>query len=316
MKTVIELNGLTKSYGGKVLAVNNLTFSVDKGAILGFVGPNGAGKTTTIRMLTGLLNPTSGSAWINGYDVETQLSKVKRSIGYLPQDFGLYEYMSVYEYLDLVGKMYGIRSGRKEAYSRTLETVGLDHLSKRKIATLSTGEKQRLGIAQTIVHDPEIIFLDEPTSSLDPIGRREAYQVLSKMTLEGKTVFISSHILAELTKVITNVVVITEGNLLFSGSVKALLSKASRPDQRSQLKLSFRKLDERLVERIKKSPWIENVSRLTNSELSVEVRDPEQARIDLVKLIASSDSILDSFTSTSGDLEGVILDMISKAKGN
>jgi ABC-2 type transport system ATP-binding protein len=299
-----------------VLAVNNLTFNVEKGSILGFVGPNGAGKTTTIRILTGLLNPTSGSAWINGYDVKTQLSKVKRSIGYLPQDFGLYDYMRVYEYLDLIGKMYGIRSGRKEIYSQILETVGLDHLTKRKIATLSTGEKQRLGIAQTIVHDPEIIFLDEPTSSLDPIGRREVYQVLRKLIREGKTVFISSHILAELAKIITDVVVIKEGNLLFSGSVKELLAKDSSLAQKSQLKLSFEMLDEELIERIKKSSGIKSVSKITNTEILIEVKDLEQAKINLIKLIANSNSILDTFTSTSGDLEDIILEMIAKTNGN
>jgi ABC-2 type transport system ATP-binding protein len=299
-----------------VLAVNNLTFNVEKGSILGFVGPNGAGKTTTIRILTGLLNPTSGSAWINGYDVKTQLSKVKRSIGYLPQDFGLYDYMRVYEYLDLIGKMYEIRSGRKEIYSQILETVGLDHLTKRKIATLSTGEKQRLGIAQTIVHDPEIIFLDEPTSSLDPIGRREVYQVLRKLIREGKTVFISSHILAELAKIITDVVVIKEGNLLFSGSVKELLAKDSSLAQKSQLKLSFEMLDEELIERIKKSSGIKSVSKITNTEILIEVKDLEQAKINLIKLIANSNSILDTFTSTSGDLEDIILEMIAKTNGN
>lgn len=307
---MIELNNLTKVYKGNILAANKLTFKVSRGTILGFVGPNGAGKTTTIRMLIGLLKPTAGTASVNGYDVRTELSKVKKSIGYLPQDFGLYPFMKVEEYLDFVCKFYPIITERKKLRQQALETVGLTHLSNRRIRTLSTGEKQRLGIAQAIFHNPDIIFLDEPTSSLDPIGRQEVYQVLSKLIKEGKTIFISSHILAELVKVITDLVIIKSGSLLFSGSVKELLSKYAQRQQR-QFRLSFDLLDEDLLVHIRGASCVQHITMLSSNEILVEVDDIKQAKTELIKLIANSNSVLNTFSSTNEDLEKIIINLIA-----
>ncbi len=310
LNPVIELNNLTKVYKGNVLAVNKLSFKVSRGSILGFVGPNGAGKTTTIRMLIGLLKPTTGSASVNGYDVKTELSMVKKSIGYLPQDFGLYSFMKVEEYLDYVSKFYPITIGQEKLQQDAMETVGLTHLSNRRIRTLSTGEKQRLGIAQAILHNPDIIFLDEPTSSLDPIGRQEVYQVLSKLIEEDKTIFISSHILAELVKVITDLVIIKNGSLLFSGSVKELLSQYAQRQQR-QFRLSFDFLDEDLLAHIQDTSYVQYITRLSNNEILVEVDNVKQAKIELIKLIADSDSVLNTFSSTNKDLEKIIINLIA-----
>lgn len=310
MNAVIELNNLTKVYKGNILAVNKLTFKVTRGTILGFVGPNGAGKTTTIRMLIGLLKPTAGTASVNGYDVKSELSKVKECIGYLPQDFGLYPFMKVDEYLDFVGKLYTIATERKELQQQAMETVGLNHLSNRRIKTLSTGEKQRLGIAQAILHNPDIIFLDEPTSSLDPIGRQEVYQVLTRLIKEGKTIFISSHILAELVKVITDLVIIKSGDLIFSGSVKELLSKYTQRLQR-QFRLSFDLLDEDLLAHIRSASCVQHITMLSSNEILVEVDDVNQAKSELIKLIANSNSVLNTFSSTNEDIEKIIINLIA-----
>lgn len=310
MNAVIELNNLTKVYKGNVLAVNKLTFKVTRGTILGFVGPNGAGKTTTIRMLIGLLKPTAGTASVNGYDVNSELSNVKDCIGYLPQEFGLYPFMKVDEYLDFVSKLYTIATERKELQQQALETVGLNHLSNRRIRTLSTGEKQRLGIAQAIFHNPDIIFLDEPTSSLDPIGRQEVYQVLTRLIKEGKTIFISSHILAELVKVITDLVIIKSGSLLFSGSVNELLSKYAQRQQR-QFRLSFDLLDEVLLAHIRDASCVQYITRLSSNEILVGVDDVKQAKIELIRLIANSNSVLNTFSSTNEDLEEIIINLIA-----
>ncbi|MFQ5819969.1 MAG: ABC transporter ATP-binding protein [Candidatus Heimdallarchaeota archaeon] len=307
---MIELNNLTKVYKGNVLAVNKLTFKVTRGTILGFVGPNGAGKTTTIRMLIGLLKPTAGTASVNGYDVNSELSNVKDCIGYLPQEFGLYPFMKVDEYLDFVSKLYTIATERKELQQQALETVGLNHLSNRRIRTLSTGEKQRLGIAQAIFHNPDIIFLDEPTSSLDPIGRQEVYQVLTRLIKEGKTIFISSHILAELVKVITDLVIIKSGSLLFSGSVNELLSKYAQRQQR-QFRLSFDLLDEVLLAHIRDASCVQYITRLSSNEILVGVDDVKQAKIELIRLIANSNSVLNTFSSTNEDLEEIIINLIA-----
>lgn len=310
MNAVIELNNLTKVYKGNILAVNKLSFKVSKGSILGFVGPNGAGKTTTIRMLIGLLKPTTGTARVNGYDVKTELSEVKKSIGYLPQDFGLYSFMKVEEYLDFVCKFYSIITERKKLQQQVLETVGLLHLFNRRIRTLSTGEKQRLGIAQAILHNPDIIFLDEPTSSLDPIGRQEVYQVLTRLIKEGKTIFISSHILAELVKVITDLVIIKSGSLLFSGSVKKLISQYAQRQQR-QFRLCFDLLDEDLLAHIQGASWVQHITRLSNNEIVVEVDDVKQAKLELIQLIANSNSVLNTFSSTNEDIEKIIINLIT-----
>ncbi|MFQ6123602.1 MAG: ABC transporter ATP-binding protein [Candidatus Heimdallarchaeota archaeon] len=307
---MIELNNLTKVYKGNILAVNKLSFKVSKGSILGFVGPNGAGKTTTIRMLIGLLKPTTGTARVNGYDVKTELSEVKKSIGYLPQDFGLYSFMKVEEYLDFVCKFYSIITERKKLQQQVLETVGLLHLFNRRIRTLSTGEKQRLGIAQAILHNPDIIFLDEPTSSLDPIGRQEVYQVLTRLIKEGKTIFISSHILAELVKVITDLVIIKSGSLLFSGSVKKLISQYAQRQQR-QFRLCFDLLDEDLLAHIQGASWVQHITRLSNNEIVVEVDDVKQAKLELIQLIANSNSVLNTFSSTNEDIEKIIINLIT-----
>jgi len=307
---VIELNNLTKVYKGNVLAVNKLTFKVTRGTILGFVGPNGAGKTTAIRMLIGLLKPTAGTASVNGYDVKSELSKVKECIGYLPQDFGLYPFMKVDEYLDFVCKLYTIATERKKLLQQALEMVGLNHLSNRRIRTLSTGEKQRLGIAQAILHNPDIIFLDEPTSSLDPIGRQEVYQVLTRLIKEGKTIFISSHILAELLKVITDLVIIKSGSLLFSGSVNELLSKYAQRQQR-QFRLSFDLLDEVLLAHIRGASCVQHITRLSSNEILVEVDNVKQAKTELIRLIADSNSVLNTFSSTNEDLEEIIINLIA-----
>jgi len=310
LKPVIELNNLTKVYKGNILAANKLTFKVSRGTILGFVGPNGAGKTTTIRMLIGLLKPTAGTASVNGYDVRTELSKVKKSIGYLPQDFGLYPFMKVEEYLDFVCKFYSITTERKKLRQQALETVGLTHISNRRIRTLSTGEKQRLGIAQAILHNPDIIFLDEPTSSLDPIGRQEVYQVLTKLIKEGKTIFISSHILAELVKVITDLVIIKNGSLIFSGSIPELLSKYAQQQQR-QFRLCFDLLDKDLLAHIQDASCVQQITMLSSNEMLIEVGDIKQAKIELIKLIADSKSVLNTFSSTNEDLEKIIINLIA-----
>ncbi|MEM4736108.1 MAG: ABC transporter ATP-binding protein [Candidatus Thorarchaeota archaeon] len=310
MKTVIELDSVAKTYGKSIVALRNLSFKVREGSLVGFVGPNGAGKTTTLKILTGLLAPSSGKAYVDGHDVSHDLTGVRKTIGYLPQDFGVYPFMRVDQYLYHVSRFYMTGAARDDAVREAIESVGLSHLSRRKISTLSTGERQRLGIAQSLIHGPRVLLLDEPTSSLDPIGRREIYSVIRQLAKSGKTVVISSHILAELVKVITDIVVIRSGALLFSGTVDQL-QRHLQHGKRDYIRLVFDVLDDSLPKQIEQLQSVDSVTRVQSNELTVHANDVDRARMDVVRLVASSNSILSSLTSGLGDLEDLIVDMIT-----
>ncbi len=189
---------------------------IKKGEIFGFIGPNGAGKTTTIDILATFLKPTRGDAYINGYSVVSQAKKVREIIGYMPDFFGLYENLRVWEYLDFFAKAYKIDSARKRI-KEVLETVGLEGKEKIFIRELSRGMKQKLCIAKTLIHEPDYLILDEPASGLDPKSRIELLNLLKDLRREGKTIFVSSHILREIEDVCTNIGIINKGKLVAHG---------------------------------------------------------------------------------------------------
>src|SRR6516225_4818522 len=190
---VVETKELTKKYG-KFLALDRLTMSVERGQILGFVGPNGAGKTTTIKILVGLARPTSGSARVAGVDCVAGARKLKRLVGYMPDTFGGYDNMRVGEYLDFFGAAFGIpRRQRARRIGELLDTAGASSYRDLYVEALSHGMKQRVAIARTLLHDPAVIFLDEPTNGLDPQARIEMRQLLLDLARRGKTLIVTSH---------------------------------------------------------------------------------------------------------------------------
>jgi ABC-2 type transport system ATP-binding protein len=222
---VIKTVHLTKFYD-KFEAVHDLNIEVGLGILFGFIGPNGAGKTTTIRMLCGLLRPSSGNAYINGVDVDRYPRKVKGLVGYMPDSFGVYDRMRVWEYLDFFGAAYRIpRKQRQEQVERVLDLTGSGYMRDYFMGTLSKGMRQRVGIAKTLVHDPAVLFLDEPTAGLDPVARIEMRELLKKLKALGKTVIISSHILPELASVCDEVGIIEKSRLLACGPIKKILSE-------------------------------------------------------------------------------------------
>ncbi len=222
MPVIIETKNLTKRYG-KLTAVNELSLAVEQGSIYGFVGPNGAGKTTTMRMITTLLRATSGEAWVAGHSVARDPRGVRRAIGYMPDFFGVYDDMKVWEYLDFFAACYNIpEAARGGLITDLLELVDLSHRRDDQVDTLSRGMKQRLCLARTLAHDPQVLILDEPASGLDPRARIEIRELLVELSRMGKTIFFSTHILADVAEICTQVGIVEAGRLVAQGSLEEM----------------------------------------------------------------------------------------------
>ncbi len=220
---MIDIQNLTKTYG-RFTAVKNLSFEVGAGQVVGFLGPNGAGKTTTLRMLTGYLPPTSGTASIAGYDIFKDSVKARQQIGYMPENVPLYDDMRVREYLKFRAHLKGL-SGRaaRNNIMETIETCGLTHMRKRMIKTLSKGYRQRVGLADALLNDPELLVLDEPTNGLDPNQIRSIRKLIKKLG-ENHTILVSSHILSEVEMIADHIVIIDGGQIQASDSPENLIS--------------------------------------------------------------------------------------------
>jgi ABC-2 type transport system ATP-binding protein len=215
---VIDIHNLTKKYGNFV-AVKDLTLQVKEGEIFGFLGHNGAGKTTTINMLTTLLEPTSGSGTVAGYDIRTEALEVRREIGYLPENVQLYDSMTAYENLEYFSKLSGIRQPDKKI-RKELDFLGARSYADKKISALSKGMRQRIGIAQEIIHEPKVLFLDEPTAGLDPFGVRQLRDIILRLNAEkGITIFMNTHLLQEVTKTCSTIGVLNHGSLIYVDSL-------------------------------------------------------------------------------------------------
>jgi ABC-2 type transport system ATP-binding protein len=223
MTFIIETHDLTKRYGA-MLALDHLNLQVPAGAIFGFIGPNGAGKTTTMRILTTLLQPTSGEAWVAGQSVTRELRNVRKSVGFMPDFFGVYDNMKSWEYLDFFGRAYNVPAARRKTLiGELLALVDLSDKRDADVMGLSRGMKQRLSLARTMMHDPALLILDEPASGLDPRARIELRELLKELRALGKTMLISSHILTELAEMCTHIAIIERGKLLASGDVQTIL---------------------------------------------------------------------------------------------
>ncbi len=226
---MIEVEHLTKKYGDLV-AVRDLTFTVSKGKIWGLLGPNAAGKTTTMRILTGYLPATEGQARVAGFNVFDQPNEVKKTIGYLPETLPLYTEMTVNSYLSFVAELKQVPAAKKKAaIDRAIKVAGLEPVKNRLIKNISRGFKQRVGIAQALIHDPQVLILDEPTIGLDPAQIVEIRSLIKSLKGEH-TIILSTHILAEVTQVCDGVVIINEGRLMAAGSLDELSSSFQQKD--------------------------------------------------------------------------------------
>jgi ABC-2 type transport system ATP-binding protein len=236
VEPMIKVEGLQKRYG-QTRALDGLTMAVEPGSIYGFVGPNGAGKTTTMRILATLLQADGGSGWIAGEDVRLHPGRVRARLGFMPDFFGVYEDLNVYEYLDFYARSYGVPAKkRRTTIDELLELIDLPHKRNDMVENLSRGMKQRLGLARCLVHDPDVLLLDEPASGMDPRARYEMREIVKELQRLGKTVLVSSHILLELAEMCTHIGIIQDGHLIREGLVDHVL-RGMQPGRAIELRL-------------------------------------------------------------------------------
>lgn len=303
---MIEVEHLTKKYGD-LLAVKDLSFRVDKGKIWGLLGPNAAGKTTTMRILTGYLPATDGKASVADHDVFEQPNKVKKIIGYLPEVLPLYPEMTVHSFLDFVSEIKQIPSSqRKEAVDKAIGISGLEPVQGRLIKNISKGYKQRLGIAQALIHNPQVLILDEPTIGLDPAQIIEIRQLIKSLKGEH-TILISTHILAEVTQVCDGAVIINEGALMASGSLEDLTASFIRKEG---VALKLRKKGKEVLSLFGKIPGVAKVS-LEDDEFTIEWSKGRDLRDDITRLIVDQDLGLLEMRPLAMNIEDLYLKVVS-----
>jgi gliding motility-associated transport system ATP-binding protein len=229
MSEAIKVKSLTKSFG-PIHAVRGVSFNVNHGEVLGFLGPNGAGKSTTMKMITGFLEPTSGTVEVNGHDVLENPLAVKKSIGYLPEGAPAYGEMTVRSFLNFIADIRQLTgSNRQKRIDNVIERINIKSVIDQSIETLSKGYKRRVGIAQAILHDPDTLILDEPTDGLDPNQKHEVRKLIKEMA-QDKAIIISTHILEEVDAVCSRAIIIASGELLFDGTPTELIAKSNRKD--------------------------------------------------------------------------------------
>ncbi|QQE73939.1 ABC transporter ATP-binding protein [Brevibacillus composti] len=308
---MIKIDQLRKKYG-KMEALKGLSLEIGKGTVFGFVGPNGAGKSTTMSILATLLEPTSGSAYVGGYEVTRHPREVRKLIGYMPDFFGVYDNLTAEEYLDFYGANYDIPpQERRQIIPQLLELVNLSHKRDAYVDSLSRGMKQRLGLARCLVHNPEVLILDEPASGLDPRARIELREILKELRDMGKTIIISSHILPELAEMCDVIGIIEEGNLIAFGRVDEIYAK-----MQEKRVLRIRLLDrlEEAVIQLKQQPSVSGVTREGNWLVAGFAGDDVQ-QVELLQTLTHAGFPVAAFNEAEGDLEEIFLE-ITKGVGS
>ncbi len=300
---MIELKNFGKQYGD-FTAVENLNLKIEAGEMFGFIGPNGAGKSTTIRFLATLLKASHGEGTVNGHSVTKDPIAVRRSVGYMPDNFGVYDGMKVWEFLDFFAVAYQVpRARRKAVLSDVLELLDLTHKRDDFVNGLSRGMKQRLCLAKTLVHDPPVLILDEPSSGLDPRARLEVKALLKELRRMGKTILISSHILTELADCCTSIGIIERGQLLLHGPIE----KVYRQIQRNRtLEVRFAGDTAAGISLIRSDPKVRQVIEDTRS-CTVELDGGDGDVQRLLRQLALAECGLVSFADKEPTLEDVFM---------
>jgi ABC-2 type transport system ATP-binding protein len=307
----IEARGLTKRFGA-ILALDRLDLVVPRGSIFGLLGPNGAGKTTTIRILTGLARSTAGSASVAGVEVSLDEPELHRRLGYLDQDPRFYGWMKGRELLELVGRLHGLRaSALQSRVTEMLARTGLSAAAERRIGGYSGGMRQRLGIAQALLHGPQILFLDEPVSSLDPEGRSDLLELIAGLRGEATVVF-STHLLSDVERICDRIAILDRGRRVTEGPLGELLAAHARPIFRLVPAPGQDDLVDALVERLRAAPWTTDVSA-AGGVIRVTVSDPKAAASGVLSLAVATGVVLDLFERARPTLEDVFHELVGPA---
>jgi ABC-2 type transport system ATP-binding protein len=315
MTAAIEVRALTKTYG-QTLAVDNVDLEIGQGEIFGLVGPNGAGKSTLIRMLATLLEPTAGTARVSGMDVTGQPNKVRRVIGYMPDTFGVYDDMRVWEYLDFFARVYVIPvSRRRTLVADLLQLVDLSSKRDAYVQSLSRGMQQRLCLAHALVHDPRVLLLDEPASGLDPRARAELRELLRELRSLGKTIVISSHILPELEELCTAVAIIDRGRVLASGSVDEIQARFQRGSVVRARVLGGADELRAAAEFFAAQPEVASVASLPDGRIDLALPADDEATSELLYRALSDGHRVVSFAPVASDLEELFLQITAPSDG-
>ena len=309
----IRCQGLTKHYGS-IVALDNLDLTIEEEVIFGFLGPNGAGKTTALKIFTGLSRPTSGKAWVAGEEVVSHSHSLQSKIGYLPEEPAFYNWMTGREYLTFVGQIFSLST--RDIVKRCdelLELVDLSRDASRRVSGYSRGMRQRLGIAQALMNKPSVLFLDEPCSALDPLGRAEVLETLIRLKEQATTIFMSSHILADVERVCDVVGIIDRGRLVVESGVEELRQRFAHPI----FEIEFEEPAASFVKLLEPLPWVEKVKAVEEGnvfKLRISARDVATAKAELPKMIAESGLTLRQYQMVLPTLEEVFIELVGNRK--
>ncbi len=309
MKPLLQIEKLTK-YFRQTSALMGVTFHVFPGEIFGYLGPNGAGKTTTIRILLGLLQPNSGTAEVFGQDIRFAGADLRRRMGFVLQEVGLYDRLSAYDNMKFYGRLYGIPAGKlQQCIPELLEKVDLNERREEQVSAFSRGMKQRLAIARALLHKPELLFLDEPTAGMDPEGQNKIHNIIRRL-IQGRerTVFLTSHNLGEVQKLCTRIAILRKGELLACDTIENLGCAIDLP----RIKIRLTQISHRreLETALQQSPFVASF-RLHDMDLEVELNDLEDTP-KLLKFLIDKDSMVSEVRPVKQSLEEVYLNLVKE----
>ena len=300
---MLVIKNLEKSYG-KFKALNGLNLEIEKGEIFGFIGPNGAGKSTTMKIVSGLLSPDSGEVYVDGIDAIKNNKALKDKIGYMPDFFGVYDNLRAIEYLEFYASIYGIVGEEARKLSMDLlELVNLQDKWDANVDGLSRGMKQRLCLARCLVHNPELLILDEPASGMDPRARFEMKGILKNLKEMGKTIIVSSHILSELGEICTRIGIIKNGSIVCEGTVEEVMLRASGT---APINITVMENPEKAIEVLKQIPDVKEIS-LDGNKVTASVSGGDKEAKEILKALVTQEVSVIGFAKAVGNLEDVFI---------
>jgi ABC-2 type transport system ATP-binding protein len=304
----IEVNNLTKKFGA-ITAVNNLSLRVEEGSIHGFLGPNGAGKSTTIKILLGLIRTDGGIAKIFGKDTSIEDPSIRQDVGYMSELPRFPKHLTGEELLELYGEMYGVKHEQlKKDIPHLIDLVGLTGRGRSRVGEYSKGMQQRLGIAQALLNDPKLLILDEPSIGLDPVGMVEIRNLLKSIAQEGKTIFLSSHLLNEVQQICTHITIISEGTSRATGNLHDLTNGLN---VKPSILMDIINLNEKIVEAVHQMPFVQELSR-EDQRLKILLNTREDVRSIISQKITELGGIIVGMNQTSETLEDLFLKAVAK----